>query len=272
MVDNIAANVLNKDRILERRTKTTAASTAQTTTSEPIRVISSFGSDSDLVNVVQKYEPHLRRTQSFYEEETQSSSSKTSSKSKSKLFQFVKKTGSTLRSRLVTSKELALGSKHGKTEPCSKKNCKCCGMILSKDTISVNGKKIKSAPGTCKTYNIVYLVQCSICKKSCVGRTVNSLHKRLDGHRSKFYEIIDGRAVDITSDEYSLGVHLIDHGLGKHTDFNENLKTFILENCSPSQLEVKENKYIHLLRSLRPHGLNTINPFGLTVFHNPHNN
>ena len=98
------------------------------------------------------------------------------------------------------------------------------------------------------------------------------MHKRMDGHRSKFYEIIDGRAVDITSDEYSLGVHLIDHGLGKHTDFNENFNTFILENCSPSQLEVKENKYIHLLRSLRPLGLNTINPFGLTVFHNPLSN
>jgi hypothetical protein len=161
-------------------------------TSEPIRVISSFGSDSDLVNVVQKYEPHLRRTQSFYEEETQSSSSKTSSKNKSKLFQFVKKKDSTLRSRLVTSKELALGSKHGKTEPCSKKKCKCCEMILSKDTIFVNDKKIKSAPGTCKTYNIAYLVQCSICKKNYVGRTVNSLHKRLDGHQLKFHEIIDG--------------------------------------------------------------------------------
>ena len=142
---------------------------------------------TDLVNVVQKYEPRLRRTQSFFEEDTQSSSSKTSSKNKSKLFQFVKKTGSTLRSGLVTSKELSLGSKHGKTEPCSKKNCKCCGLILSKENISVKGKKIESALGTCKTYNIVYLVQCSICKKNYVGRTVNSLHKRLDGHQSKFY-------------------------------------------------------------------------------------
>ena len=271
MVDNIAANVLTKERILERKNKA-ATTTVEAPTPEPIRVISSFGSDTDLVNVVQKYEPHLKRTMSFHGSETQSTSSKSSSKSKNKLFQFVKKTGSTLRSRLVTSKQLALGSKHGKTEPCLKKNCKCCGMILTKDSISVNGKRVKSAPGNCKTYNIVYLVQCSICKKNYVGRTVNSLHKRMDGHRSKFYEIIDGRAVDITSDEYSLGVHLIDHGLGKHTDFNENFNTFILENCSPSQLEVKENKYIHLLRSLRPLGLNTINPFGLTVFHNPLSN
>ena len=142
-------------------------------------------------------------------------------------------------------------------------------MILCKDSITTNGKRIKSAPGSCKTYNIIYLVQCSICKKNYVGRTINSLHKRMDGHRSKFYEIIDGRAVDITSDEYSLGVHLVDHGLGVHTDFNDTFKTFILENCSPSTLEVKENNYIHLLNSLRPFGLNTVNPFGLPIFHKP---
>ncbi len=141
-------------------------------------------------------------------------------------------------------------------------------MIMSKDSIKINGQKAKSAPGTCKTYNVVYLVQCSLCKKAYVGRTVNCLHKRMDGHRSKFYEIIDGRAVDITHDDYSLGVHLLDHGLNIHTDFNDNLQTFILENCSPSQLEAKENKYIHLLRTLRPLGLNAINPYGLTIFHN----
>ena len=32
-------------------------------------------------------------------------------------------------------------------------------------------------------------------------------------------------------------------------------------NCSPGRLELKKNKYIHLLKSLRPHGLNTVNPF-----------
>jgi hypothetical protein len=34
------------------------------------------------------------------------------------------------------------------------------------------------------------------------------LHKRLDGHQLKFHEIIDGWAVDITSDEYNFGDHL----------------------------------------------------------------
>ena len=36
-------------------------------------------------------------------------------------------------------------------------------------------------------------------------------------------------------------------------------------NCSPGRLELKKNKYIHLLKSLRPHGLNTANPFVPTV-------
>ena len=58
MVDNIAANVLIKERILERKNKP-ATTTVEAPTPEPIRVFSSFGSDADLVNVVQMYEPHL---------------------------------------------------------------------------------------------------------------------------------------------------------------------------------------------------------------------
>ena len=107
--------------------------------------------------------------------------------------------------------------------------------------ITVNGRRVKSAPGTCKTYTIIYLVQCSICKKNYLGRSVNNLHKTMDGHRSKFYEIVDGRSIDITSDEYYLGLHLVDHGLGMHSDFNDTYKTFILKNRSPFTLEVKEN-------------------------------
>ena len=66
----------------------------------------------------------------------------------------------------------------------------------------------------------------------------------MDGHRSK---LIDGRALDITSDEYSLGEHFIGHGLGKHTDFNQN--------CSPSKLKLKRINLSIFLRSLRPLGL-----------------
>ena len=98
-------------------------------------------------------------------------------------------------------------------------------------------------------------------------RTDQRLHKRLNEHRSKFYAIIGGGAFDITNDNHSLGIHLIDHGFYEHADFNRIYRICIIENCSPKSLEYKENDYIHLCKTLRPLGLNSINPFGLKLFH-----
>ena len=94
----------------------------------------------------------------------------------------------------------------------------------------------------------------------------------MNGHRSKFYEVIEGRTNfnkcdDITDDEHSLGIHLVDHGYTERADFSNIYKVFIIDNCSPSVLERRENRYIHLLKSLRPLGLNTVNPYGLPLIH-----
>ena len=86
------------------------------------------------------------------------------------------------------------------------------------DSLRVNGKHVRCAPGNCKTYNIVYLVQCSLCKKAYTGRSVQPLHERINGHRSKYYEILEGRASDVTDDEHSLGIHLVDHGFNCKDD------------------------------------------------------
>ena len=125
------------------------------------------------------------------------------------------------------------------------------------------------APGTCKTYNVIYLVLCTICQKVYIGQTVTPLHKRMNSHRSCYYEVIDGKVncIDITDDSHSLGIHLIDHGFFKRDDFGKVYKVCIIDNSSPSTLDSKENRYIHLLKTLRPHGLNTINPFGLKLLH-----
>ena len=80
---------------------------------------------------------------------------------------------------------------------------------------------------------------------------------------------VDGKNVDISKDDdYSLGVHLShDHNLKCRSDFNKNYKVFIIDNCSPKFLEYKEHKFIHLLKTLRPLGINTMNPFCLNLLH-----
>ena len=91
----------------------------------------------------------------------------------------------------------------------------------------------------------------------------------MNGHRSKYFEVINGtnNILDITDDEHSLGIHLVDHGFSKRDDFKSIYKVSIIDNCSPRSLEFKENRFIHLLNTLRPHGLNTINPFGLRLIY-----
>ena len=74
--------------------------------------------------------------------------------------------------------------------------------------------------------------------------------------------------VDFQSDDYSLGLHLVnEHGCIDEADFNRLYRVQILENCSPSSLEKKEHCYIHKYSTLFSIGLNKINPFGLPVLH-----
>ena len=81
-----------------------------------------------------------------------------------------------------------------------------------------------------------------------------------------FYKVLANEEVDISSDDYSLGLHLVnDHGAVDRGDFNETFQVQIVEICSPSTLEKNEHMYIHKYKTLYPVGLNKINPFGLSV-------
>ena len=62
-------------------------------------------------------------------------------------------------------------------------------------------------------------------------------------------------------DDFSLGVHLTEHGYSERTDFNKMCKVCIIDNSSPNNIDVKEHKYIHVLNTLRPNGINVQNPF-----------
>ena len=63
MVENISNKVLNSERSLERKQDISE----ETTPFLPIRVVSTFGSDEELVSTSKKYEERLTRTRSFSE-------------------------------------------------------------------------------------------------------------------------------------------------------------------------------------------------------------
>ena len=137
-------------------------------------------------------------------------------------------------------------------------------LISGEDSMTVNGKLVKAAPGICTTYNI-YMFVCNCCSQVYIGRSVRPLNTRTGEHRRKFYELLGGKKIDLSDDEYSLGLHLFDHGFRERTDFNDNFRVMILDITSPKSLEVKEHKYIHLLNTLKPNGINTMNPFGIRI-------
>ena len=106
---------------------------------------------------------------------------------------------------------------------------------------------------------------------------MQQLKSRLAGHKSGFKKVLDTvanensdpSALDILiddSDSYTLGIHLYkEHNCTTSNDFNKVYRVFILDQCSPSTMDVKEHKFIHLLKSLQPTGLNKSNPFNIPL-------
>ncbi len=282
MIDRIAAKVLGMERSLKRRKDEELPKENETPT---IRVVSTFGSDSDLVKSCEKFEKVLSRTRTFSLPQVFTSPTPSPVQSRAaspapaqeqgstgktrRLFSYVKKTGGNICSRVVRSKELALGKRFGKTKPCKHRNCMCCNMISSRDCYKFNKKLIKTAEGSCASYNIVYLVVCDICKKHYIGRSTRQLNTRIGEHRRNFYQIVDKKVSPVLNfcsddkDDYALGAHLYNHGYNDKSDFSKFYKVCILENCSPKVLEVKEHKFIHKLNSLNPFGINLSNPFSI---------
>ena len=153
---------------------------------------------------------------------------------------------------------------------CHGRGCKTCPMTMKKSEVIVANQKIKLLEGSCKTYNTCYLAQCSICDKSYTGRTVNPLHKRINGHRECYKEVLrqtsntSKKEIDTDSGLYALGLHLhLDHGLTDPAAFDRHLKFGILDVVSPSMIDVKEFTWMHRLNTFAPVGINIEYPFGI---------
>ena len=269
MVNNITNKVLSLVRNLERKPVEEEPNLAPNL----VRLVSTFGSDTDIVNSVNKFERDLSRTRSFSAGEISSQEpivnnpTELHTKPVRKIIQHVKKTGPSLRNRLVKTKNLAIGHRFGQTTPCNSRNCKCCEMLSDLLHFSVNGLLVNVALGTCASYNIIYLIRCTIpnCNKAYTGRSVRTLRVRIGEHRRAFYQILDGKSVDLENDDFSPGLHLKEHNCIERLDFNKHFKVCLLEICSPKVLDVREHFYIHKYNTLRPNGMNACNPFGIPI-------
>ena len=271
MVNNIANKVQSLARSLERKPE------IETTNSDPkqVRLVSSFGSDADIVKSVSMFERTLSRTRSFSSEDVYLRNTPTSilsptvtqTKPDRKIVEYVKKTGPSLRNRLIKTRHLAVGRRFGQTSPCNSKNRKCCEMLMDCHQFSINGQLVNVALGSCASYNIIYLIMCTFpnCKKCYTGRSVRVLRVRMSEHRRAFYQILDGKAVDPENDDFSPGLHLKEHNCNDKGDFNKFFRVCLLEICSPKILAIREHLYIQKYKTLRPNGINTSNPFGIPI-------
>ena len=70
--------------------------------------------------------------------------------------------------------------------PCGSKRCLTCQHIRSGTTVksSSTGRTFNiRATANCKSSNVIYLIQCTLCNMQYIGETPNPLHIRLNGHR-----------------------------------------------------------------------------------------
>ena len=176
--------------------------------------------------------------------------------------------GPNIKSQVNSLKHQDLGTKKGGDVKCNGTGCKCCRMLNSAASIIINNKTVKLAYGSCKSYNICYLGKCDLCIKPYTGRTVGPLHGRINGHRHMYHQILKNsdnlENLDTSNDLYTLGLHLhLEHGCTDPQDFDKHFQFAILEVVNPSNIDVKECKWMHQLNSFQPIGINVEYPFGL---------
>ncbi|CAM4716809.1 unnamed protein product [Caretta caretta] len=88
----------------------------------------------------------------------------------------------------LTQEELQEVLKHSPgTYPCNKARCQLCPHIYSGDTITGPNNISHTIRGsfTCTSTNVIYAIMCQQCPSAMyIGQTGQSLHKRINGHKS----------------------------------------------------------------------------------------
>ena len=256
---NMVNNIINKVKNLPRNLGKKAIDPKRD--GDSIRVVSTYGNDEPLIRAV-KDTTELIKSAKIY-----------SAKKVDKPYQYTKKVAPSLRSIMCNSQRVGMGPKNGITQACRKNRCLSCKLIYSKETIVLNKKMFRTAPGNCGTDVTIYGGICTYnsCQAPYVGKTTQALHKRINGHRSAYGEYCDKNGnIDsqMDLDRYAIGIHLYRaHGLKNLMAFDSHIQFFILENCQPKNLAVREHLWIQKVRSIFPEGMNLNSPFSIPLLY-----
>ena len=98
-------------------------------------------------------------------------------------------TPNSLRNLLVRAEMSKPNTTIGKSHSCGDKRCKCCKHIYmqhsSSYTSKVTGKQYKIfCTVNCKSANVIYILECSVCGLQYIGESKQPFHERLNGHIS----------------------------------------------------------------------------------------
>ena len=127
-----------------------------------------------------------------------------------------------------------------------------CTLVSGTSSVTNNDHTTNTQGGNCKSKNIVYAATCQLCQKNnvYVGKSVCTLSQRVNGYRSKFYDLCETFNGDEhfsvlgpgdVNDDYVLGNHLFYvHTKRDKSDFNNCFLFDILCTTSPENIRKLE--------------------------------
>lgn len=135
--------------------------------------------------------------------------------------------------------------------PCNNRRCKCCEEIVTcrSFTSKHTGRKYNiRAEITCKSKNLIYLISCRKCGTQYVGETEQTLHARMNGHRSDIRTRKTEKpvAAHFCQPDHCLGdlevrgIEKINHGGTLKRRERESYWIFTLETLAPTGMNLEE--------------------------------
>ena len=133
---------------------------------------------------------------------------------------------------LVTTKCMAINSRRV-GRPCSS-----CDLMSEEIKLTIGTQIIHCAGGDCKSFNLIYCAQCTLCNKAYIGKTTQPIGRRITQHRNPIATLSTNqcRSDQDIDDTNTLAAHCIEHSIRTKTGFNSLYKFFIIKHVEKSNL------------------------------------